>query len=162
MNHLKQLSLTLTFAGCLAAMPMAGQAHEHEDHADQHEHADHGSGMMHDDPSHQGMKDMFLEERMVDGYKVSFHVMPAQQGMEHGGSHNFMIKVEQGSKPLGDVKINSKVIFPDKKSATKGMMKMGDWYMAGYDLGQAGQHQLLILFKTADGKKHQTGVYYQP
>ena len=40
------------------------------------------------------------------------------------------------------------------------MMKMGDWYMAGYDLGHNGQHQLMALFKTADGVKHFGGVYY--
>ena len=38
---------------------------------------------------------------------------------------------------------------------------MGDWYMTGYDLGEKGKHQLIVLFKTSDGKKHKGGVYYQ-
>jgi hypothetical protein len=39
-------------------------------------------------------------------------------------------------------------------------LKKGDWYMNGYDLGESGEHQLIILFKTPDGKKHHGGVYY--
>ncbi len=31
--------------------------------------------------------------------------------------------------------------------------------MAGYDLERKGKHQLMILFKTSDGKKHRWGYY---
>ena len=103
---------------------------------------------------------MFLEKREIDGYSVSFHVMEAQEGMRHGGSHNFMIKVEKNGKILNDVIINSKIIFPDGKDQSKALMRMGDWYMNGYDLGKKGKHQMMILFKTADGVKHKGGVYY--
>ena len=39
-------------------------------------------------------------------------------------------------------------------------MKMGDWLMAGYGLGHKGKHQMMVLFKTKDGKKYKGGVYY--
>ena len=86
--------------------------------------------------------------------------MRAIPGMEHGGTHNFMVKVEQQGKPLGNIMINSKVINPAGKSKSKRLIKMGDWYMNGYDLNKPGRYQLLILFKTIDGKKHRGGVYY--
>ena len=117
----------------------------------------------HDHSGHDmsgSQQDMFLVKQDIDGYTVNFHVMEAQEGMRHGGSHNFMIKVEKSGKVLQDVVINSKVIFPDGKDQSKALMLMGDWYMNGYDLGQKGQHQLMILFKTADGVKHKGGVYY--
>jgi len=120
--------------------------------ASEHDHSGH-------DMSHS-QEDMFLVKKEIDGYTVNFHVMEAQEGMRHGGSHNFMIKVEHNGKVLEDVVINSKVIFPDGKDQSKALMRMGEWYMNGYDLGQNGQHQLMILFKTADGKKHKGGVYY--
>lgn len=110
--------------------------------------------------SHGEKEGMFLEKRHIDGYDVSFHVMAAGEGMRHGGSHNLMIRIEQGGKVVSDVAINSKVIFPDGTEQGRMLMKMGDWYMAGYDLKPDGQHQLLILFKTADGQKHKGGVYY--
>lgn len=132
----------------------AEDKHTHEGHkTDSAQHNGHG------EMSH-GSGEMFLEKREIDGYTVSFHVMEAQEGMRHGGSHNFMIKVEKNDKTLHDVVINSKVIFPDGKDQSKSLMRMGDWYMNGYDLGNKGKHQLLILFKTSDGTKHKGGVYY--
>lgn len=111
------------------------------------------------DGGHEHMTQMFMKQATIDGYKVTYHVMPATADMQMGSSHTFMVKIDKDGK-LPEVTINSKVIFPDKTSATKMMMRMGDWYMAGYDLGKTGKHQLLILFKTRDGAKHQGGVYY--
>ena len=130
--------------------------------SDDHHHG-HGN---HDNMSHQDHNNMgnhsgmFLIEKNINDYKVSFHVMEATEGMHHGGSHNLMIKIEHGSHTMHNIKINSKVIHPNGHSETKPLMRMGDWYMNGYDLGHSGQHQLMILFKTADGKKHKAGVYY--
>ncbi len=134
----------------LAVPAFAGEGHGHDDHAG------------HDGNMSMGKMggDMFLKKSTIDGYQVSFHVMPAQKGMEHGGSHNFMFKIERDGRVVTDAKVNSKVIHPNGASETKMMMRMGDWYMAGYDLGHDGKHQLLVLFKTAEGKKHRGGVYY--
>ena len=160
MKQKKPLILTLAFAGMLAAgsAALAEEGHDHG-HDKGMKHDDHGHEM-HDQKHEHGSGGMFLEKKEIDGYTVSFHVMEAKKGMEHGGSHNLMIKVEQNGKALTDVKINSKVVHPNGKAETKPLMKMGDWYMNGYDLGHDGKHQLMILFKTADGSKHKGGVYY--
>jgi len=39
------------------------------------------------------------------------------------------------------------------------LMKMNGWFMNDYDIGE-GRHGIMILFKTADGKKHKASVYY--
>ncbi|RMH14754.1 MAG: hypothetical protein D6698_12315 [Gammaproteobacteria bacterium] len=156
----------------LSLTMMASTTYASDDH--QHNMDDHTHGMMsshhHDDAmddSHHKMgkgmqkaSGMFLVKKSVDGYDVTFHVMKAKKGMEHGGSHHFMIKIEKGHEIVGNAMINSKVKYPDGKAQTKKMMKMGDWYMAGYDLKHEGKHQMMILFKTADGQKHKAGVYY--
>ena len=136
------------------ALMAAGDGHNHS-HDDAKKSSDHAHGSM--SPESSGM---FLKKKKIDGYDVSFHVMKAADGMRHGGSHNFMIKVEKNGKALKDVVINSKVVHPDKKSESKMLLKMGDWYMNGYDLDHEGKHQMMILFKTSDGKKHKGGVYY--
>ncbi|MDQ6977926.1 MAG: hypothetical protein Q9M75_07425 [Ghiorsea sp.] len=133
--------------------------HEMKQHG-QHEGSHHDMNSGHGDMQMDKSSAMFLEKKEVDGYTVSFHIMPAKDGMGHGGSHNLMVKVEQGGKALSDVVINSKVFHPNNSSESKMLMKMGDWYMAGYDLGHAGKHGVMILFKTADGKKHKTSIYY--
>ncbi|MCW8887085.1 MAG: hypothetical protein OQK12_17805, partial [Motiliproteus sp.] len=70
------------------------------------------------------------------------------------------IKVEQNNTVVSELTANSKVVYPDGKDESKALMKMGDWYMVGYDLKDHGKHQLMVLFKTADGKKHFGGVHY--
>jgi len=130
--------------------------------SDAHKHG----GEHHNMPSHtqQGdmgqMKGMFLVKKDIDGFQVSFHAMAVKEGMQHGGTHNFMLKVEKDGQALDDLSVNSKVVHPNGKAESKMMMKMGDWYMAGYDLGHEGQHQLMVLFKTSDGVKHSGGVYF--
>ncbi len=148
----------------LATTAQASEGHDMSGH-DMKQHAQHEGGHHDMNNGHDDMKmgkssAMFLEKKEVDGYTVSFHIMPAKDGMGHGGSHNLMVKVEQDGKALTDVLINSKVFHPNNSSESKMLMKMGDWYMAGYDLGHAGKHGVMILFKTADGKKHKTSVYY--
>ncbi|HGX93907.1 MAG TPA: hypothetical protein ENK35_11395 [Candidatus Tenderia sp.] len=130
---------------------------KHESHGDGHDH--HGSEAGHADHD-GGMGKMFLKKKVIDGYDVTFHVMKAKPGKAMGGSHDFMIKVEKDGKTVKNIAMNTKVKHPNGKAESKKTMKMGDWLMAGYDLGHPGKHQLMILFKTADGKKHKGGVYY--
>jgi len=108
----------------------------------------------------KNMKGMFIKKKVIDGYEVSFHVMKAPEGMAHGGSHHLMVKVEKSGDIIALQAVNSKITHPNSKSESKMMMKMGDWYMASYDLGHAGDHKIMILFKTKDGKKHFGGVTY--
>ncbi len=139
------------------AHTMEGMAHHHADGMQAHMHA------RHEGEGHQ-MKGMFMVKKDIDGYTVTFHAMKPKAGMDMGmhgkGSHHFMVKVEKDGKPLTDIVVNSKVEHPNHKSESKMMMKMGDWYMAAYDLGHPGDHKLMVLFKTKDGKKHFGGVHY--
>jgi len=159
MQHLKKIFSMAVFVGALGATAIA-QAAGGDDHKHNHDAGDHphDAGAQHD--QHADMDGMFMVTKEVDGYAVSFHVMKAKPGKEMGGSHDFMIKIVKDGKALGDVVMNTKVVYPDGASETKSVMKMGEWYMAGYDLKEAGQHQLMILFKTADGNKHKAGLYY--
>ncbi len=145
------MAITLVGAFTLAGAAYAGGKHDHG-----HDQDDNGGshGM------EQGGGQMFLVKKEIDGHQVSFHVMKAKPGKQMGGSHDFMIKVEKDGEVLTDIVMNTKVVHPNDESETKPTMKMGDWFMAGYDLGHSGRHQLMILFKTADGKKHKGGVYY--
>jgi len=163
---MKKLTLIPVLAALLISMN-AVHASEGHDHGHSHD-DDHGSmdGMKHDDhgsakhDKHDEKGGMFLVKKEVDGYDVSFHIMKAKAGKEMGGSHDFMIKVEKNGKALDNITMNTKVVHPNGKEETKKVMKMGDWYMAGYDLGHEGKHQMMILFKTKDGQKHKAGIYY--
>jgi len=166
MHYTNRKTLALGIAATLIlSAPLyihADENHHHEGEMSmqQHEHGKNmediseGAGMM-------GEKDSaFLINKQIDGYDVSFHVMEAQLGMMHSGNHNFMIKIEKDGKVVNDIMMNTKVIYPNGDSESKPAIKMGDWMVAGYDLHNSGRHQMMILFKTADGKKHEGGVYY--
>jgi len=156
LKPLSMIAFSVLFALATPLYATGEHSHGHDDHDD------HGSGG-HDDHASDGHDDhgkMFLVKKDIDGYDVSFHVMEAKPGKEMGGTHDFMIKVEKNGKALTGIVMNTKVKHPDGSSETKKTMKMGDWLMAGYDLGHKGKHQLMILFKTADGKKHKGGVHY--
>jgi len=151
MNYKKCAALAWVFTGMLLFISSVQASGEHND----------GHSHGHDEVMSDTQGGMFLKKMEIDGYNVSFHVMKAKPGKEMGGSHDFMIKVEQGDKALTNIVMNTKVIHPNGKAEMKKTMKMGDWLMAGYDLGHPGKHQMMILFKTEDGKKHKGGVYYQ-
>lgn len=141
-----------------ALLTLGGAAYAEDNHQNAH------------DSNHQSMsamkgmsqpkEGMFLVKKQVDGYNVSLYVMKAKPGKKMGGSHDFMIKVEKDGKALTDIVMNTKVVHPSGQAEIKKTMKMGDWLMAGYDLGHSGEHQMMVLFKTADGEKHKTGIYY--
>ena len=157
---------TRIWIGALAVVATASLAEAADD--TRHMHGHHMHGAMHEtmQPMHENMGQasegmqhtgrMFLVKRAVDGYTVSFHVMPKPNGQ----GHQFMIKVEKDGKVVRDLVVNSKVVHPNGASEQKMMRAMGDWFSADYDLGHAGAHQLMVLFKTPDGAKHFAGVWY--
>jgi len=162
-NKMKKAMLVL--AGLLLSTSVAF-AHGGEDHQ--------MDGMGHNPCSMQHMDDMkhnpcgmaamkegfFLKKTVIDGYDVSFHIIKAPEGMAKGGSHHVMVQVEQSNNVITLQAVNSKVTHPNGQAESKMMMKMGDWYMAAYDLGHAGEHKVTVLFKTTDGQKHFGGIAY--
>lgn len=153
MKNIMRLFLVMTLTALLlVAGPLGASGSRDHSHDD--------SSVTEMNSKHEQKGDMFLVKKEIDGYDVSFHIMKAAAGKEMGGSHDFMVKVELAGKVVTDIVMNTKVIHPDGEAETKKTMKMGDWLMAGYDLGHPGTHQVMILFKTADGKKHKGGVYY--
>jgi len=149
----------MTAAGLMIVMLMGG-AQLALAHGDEQHHMD---GDMHNMDMSSTMGDMqggFLTTKNVDGYAVSFHIMKAPKGKAHGGSHYVMVKFEKDGEVLTDLVANSKVVHPNGKSESKMLMKMGDWYMASYDLSHAGKHQVMVLFKTDDEAKHFVGAEY--
>jgi len=149
----------MTTAGLMIVMLMGG-AQLALAHGDAHHHEYGDMHNMEMASSMGSMKGGFLTTKEIDGYTVSFHIMKASAGMAQGGTHHVMIKVAEGGKAMTDLVANSKVTHPNGKSESKMLMKMGDWYMASYDLGHPGKHQIMVLFKTNDGGKHFGGVNY--
>jgi hypothetical protein len=160
MNKFSIVISVLALTGFMAIPAIADiEGYQQSAHKKSHEKAGHHQHGI-NRHSETEMSGSFLIMKAVDGFNITFHVMNAREVMRHGRSHNFMVKVEKDGKALTDLVVNSKVIHPNGKSESKMLKKVSDWYMAGYDLGHEGQHQLMVLFKTVSGAKHFGGVYY--
>ena len=143
-----------------------------------HRHGQHMHGALHGDQTSPSMmkehgkmagamgamQGSWIRQVEIDGLDVTFHVMKAMpakgDGEKKGHGQSVMLQVKREGRVLTDLMVNSKVVHPNGKSESKMMMKMGDWYMASYDLDHPGKHQLMVLFKTSDGEKHFAGVIY--
>jgi len=157
--------LTLVFSQSAIASDESRHMHGQHMHGAMHGEMNNPCSMegMHNkmqaDPS--GMqKGTFLIHKDIDGYDVSFHIMKAPADKAANGSHHLMVKIEKDGKAINNLMANSKATHPNGQSESKMLMKMGDWYMAAYDLGHAGEHKVMVLFKTADGVKHFGGIDY--
>jgi len=114
----------------------------------------------------QGMDhktDFFVAQKGVrDGYVFIFHIMPAPEGEGYSRSlYHLMVSVEKNGSPVTNLQVYSAVKHPDGSARSKApMMRMGDWYMALYNLShEKGRHWLTVSFEWA-GKTYSSGVYY--
>jgi len=108
-------------------------------------------------------KDFFVAHKGISGgYEMIFHVMPAPEGLGYSRvNYHLMVSVQKEGKPITNLTLNSTVKHPDDSVEPKApMMRMGDWYMALYNLShEKGQHWLAVSFEQA-GKTYSSGVYY--
>ncbi|MDQ6951888.1 MAG: hypothetical protein Q9M26_09520 [Mariprofundales bacterium] len=108
-------------------------------------------------------KDFFVARKgLEDGYEVTLHVMPAPEGTGYSRTfYHLMVAVKKDGVLQRDLQLYSEVRHPDGSvEQSKRMMRMGDWYMARYDLShEQGRHWLSIRFKR-DGRSYTTGIYY--
>lgn len=161
MNAIRMMMMSLI---CIVAA--AGLA------AAQHQHGSSGGG--HAGHGAPGMQ-MDQKEVVVEGYKVTFQIMPnaehkkmlaamkSKEEPEPGTTHNIAVVVQDQSarKEVLDAEMRMKVIDPAGKDQVKPMrlskeMKSYDNY---FNMSGKGQYQLIVAFKTG-GKTANAGVYY--
>ena len=102
-----------------------------------------------------------VREGIRDGYTVVFHVMRSPKGMRYSKEqYHLMVVVEKEGRPITGLHMMSRVKHPDGSIEQKPMMRMGEWYMALYNLNfDAGRHWITVEFKV-DGEKYLAGTYY--
>ena len=108
-------------------------------------------------------KHFFVAHKGIeDDYEIIFHVMPAPEG--NGFSrvqYHLMVSVQKDGSPVTGLILKSSVKHPDGSvEPAAPMMRMGNWYMALYNLShEKGQHWLTVSFEKS-GKTYSSGVYY--
>mgnify|MGYP000094096524 FL=1 len=112
-SSLSAVMLSTGFSTAASAASTDMQPMQHgEMNQNQMNHSNMSQETMNSSAMPQAMTDnqMFLEKKDIDGYTVSFHVMAAEEGMSHGGSHNRMITVDKDRTTVKGDKVNSKMV----------------------------------------------------
>ncbi len=113
------------------------------------------------------------EKIEVDGYTVEHSLMTmmehhkmmqdmkmdmSEMKMDVKASHHLSLKISDAKtgKSIGNAVVKVKAISPDKSSQEKMAManKMMNDYGADLIIKEKGKYGIIVLFKTADGKKH--------
>ena len=114
-------------------------------------------------PSMDHKRDFYVAHKGIDdGYEIIFHIMPAPEGDGLSRvNYHLMVSVEQDGVVVTDLQLNSKVKHPDGTVQQQdAMMRMGNWYMALYNLShEMGRHWVSVSFDHA-GKHYTSGIYY--
>ncbi len=111
-------------------------------------------------PHVEGMQGLLFQQKKVDGYLLTFHIMKADNHEVIACTYRLMFKAEQNGRPVKNLIVNSRVAHPNSQSESKMMMQMGDWYATAYDLTHPGEHELRVLFKAKDGRMHAASITY--
>ena len=112
------------------------------------------------DNSEQDLKGDLLNTLFVDGYEVIVKVADVEDSVPDGGSHNILVKIKLGNKIQRNTTVKANVVFPDNTSKVKSFLALGDWYLAGYNLGQKGKHQISISFEDRNSEKKSGNISY--
>jgi len=106
------------------------------------------------------IKGKLLNTLYIDDYEVSVKVVDVKESVPDGGSHNILVNIIRDDRIQRSAVVIVDILFPDNTRKSKELMNLGDWYLAGYDLGQTGKHQLKISFKNKNGSGHSADLVY--
>lgn len=101
-----------------------------------------------------------IQRKIVDGYDVKVKVADSKNGVFDGGSHNLLVNIKRNDRVQSDLSVIARVAYPNDEVTSKTMMALGDWYLAGYDLEQAGKYEVQVVFRSRDGKSHSIDIQY--
>lgn len=101
-----------------------------------------------------------IDTQYIDGFEVSAKIADVKDSVPDGGTHNILIKVKRGNKVQQNVEVVVDVLFPDNTRKSKTTLGIGDWSLAGFNLGQKGTHTILISFNNKNRLKHSAQMTY--
>jgi len=101
-----------------------------------------------------------VQKKIIDGFEFKLKVVDARESVPDGGSHNLLVNIKHNSSVQYGLPVTAKVDQPKKLTKSKSMMELGDWYLAGFDLGDENEYHITISFESADGVNHSSSINY--
>ncbi len=108
-----------------------------------------------------GIETMAEHQKMMQDMKVDASKMK----MDPNASHHLSLEIseENGGKKIEDVKIKIKIFDPSNNSQEKWVEWSDDMkhYWCDLEMKGKGKYGIIVLFKTADDKKHSAKFWYE-
>ncbi len=101
-----------------------------------------------------------IQKKIIGDLDFKLKVVDAKDSVADGGSHNLLVNIKRNGRAQHNLSVIAKVAHLNGATKSKTMMELGDWYLAGYDLGVEDNYFITILFKSADGADHSSSITY--
>ena len=106
------------------------------------------------------MRGQLIHENHVAGFDLKFKLVDAKESVDDGGSHNLLVNIERNERTAHGLSVNARIDDQHGNVASKSMMQLGDWYLAGYDLSDEKRYVITVSFTAPDGRVHRSAIHY--
>lgn len=106
-------------------------------------------------------KGVMVREGIKGGFEVIFNVMRVPEDMARDkDDYHLMVSIQKDGKVLHPLHVHSRVRHPNGTVDQADMTRVGNWYMARYNLShEQGRHWITVQFDVS-GTKYSTGIYF--
>jgi len=101
-----------------------------------------------------------VQKEIINGFELSVKVADVEDSIPDGGSHNLLVNIKRDGSAHRNLSVTANVVQPSGVEKSKTMMELGDWYMAGFDLGDENKYRITISFESVDGVIHSSEINY--
>jgi len=101
-----------------------------------------------------------IQKKIIADFDFRLKIVDVKDSVADGGSHNLLVNIKRNGRAQHNLSVTAKVVYLNGLKKSKTMMELGDWYLAGYDLGKEDKYLITILFKSADGVNHSSSINY--
>jgi len=101
-----------------------------------------------------------IQKIFIDGFELKLKIVDVEDSVPDGGSHNLLVSIKHNDSVQHDLSVTSNVVYPSGVEKSKSMMELGDWYLAGFDLGDENEYRITISFESIDGVNHSSEINY--
>jgi len=101
-----------------------------------------------------------VQKEIINGFELSVKIADLEDSIPDGGSHNLLVNIKRDGSAHRNLSVTANVVQPSGVEKSKTMMELGDWYLAGFDLGDENKYRITISFESVDGVNHSSEINF--
>jgi len=101
-----------------------------------------------------------IQKKIINDFEFRLKIVDVEDSIPDGGSHNLLVNIKRDGSAHRNLSVTANVVHPSGVEKSKTMMELGDWYLAGFDLGDENKYRITILFESVDGVNYSSEINY--